>query len=359
MRFVTGFPGFLGAVLVERLLQRSNEPVVCLVEPRFAGTARAAAARLEAIAARPGVLRIVEGDVTRPDLGLGVPSWQRDVTAVYHLAAAYDLAVEAAPAERVNVDGTRHVLRFWEGMPGLARLHYVSTCYVCGTHTGVFREADLDVGQGFFNHYERTKFLAEVEVRRAMADGLPATIYRPSVVVGDARTGETQKYDGPYGVIRWLLRWPHTAPLPVPGDPYASYVNLVPRDFVTAAFDALAHDATTLGKTIALADHTPLTVDATIRVLESATGRRVQRVPVPMALAAGTLHRVPALEAWLGITAASLPYFAHRARFDTREADAHLRPHGVSCPRFEAYAARLVAFIRAHPKPAGAPLSGG
>ena len=47
---------------------------------------------------------------------------------------------------------------------------------------------------------------ARVEVRERMRDGLPATIYRPAIVVGDSRTGVTQKYDGPYYVIRWLLR---------------------------------------------------------------------------------------------------------------------------------------------------------
>ena len=41
-----------------------------------------------------------------------------------------------------------------------------------------------------------------------MAAGLPATIYRPSIVVGDSHTGETQKFDGPYFVMQWLLRQP-------------------------------------------------------------------------------------------------------------------------------------------------------
>src|SRR6185295_13240080 len=101
---------------------------------------------------------------------------------------------------RVNVDGTRHVLDFAAAQPSLERLHYVSTCYVSGRYQGVFAESDLEKGQTFNNYYEETKYLAEVEVQRRMREGLPATIYRPSVVVGDSTSGATQKYDGPYFV---------------------------------------------------------------------------------------------------------------------------------------------------------------
>ena len=59
---------------------------------------------------------------------------------------------------------------------------------------------------------------------------MPVSIYRPAVVIGDSRTGETQKYDGPYYVIRWLLKQPTVAVLPVPGDPKRTRINLVPRD---------------------------------------------------------------------------------------------------------------------------------
>jgi thioester reductase-like protein len=62
------------------------------------------------------------------------------------------------------------------------------------TTTGVFHEDDLDVGQSFKNFYEETKFLAEMEVARS---GLPVTTYRPSIVVGDSRTGETGSSTAP------------------------------------------------------------------------------------------------------------------------------------------------------------------
>ena len=149
------------------------------------------------------------GDLTEP--GLGLADGRRlaaDVTEIWHLAAVYDLGVPRDVGMRVNVEGTRNVLRFAEGCPDLRRHHYVSTCYVSGRHCGPFHESDLDVGQAFNNFYEETKFLAEVRWPRPGHGGMPTSVYRPAIVVGDSRTGDTQKFDGPYFLLQWLLRQP-------------------------------------------------------------------------------------------------------------------------------------------------------
>jgi thioester reductase-like protein len=71
----------------------------------------------------------------------------------------------------------------------MQNVQYFSTCYVSGRYAGPFSEDDLEVGAPFNNFYEETKHLAEADVRARIAAGLPATIYRPSIVVGDSRTG--------------------------------------------------------------------------------------------------------------------------------------------------------------------------
>ena len=103
----------------------------------------------------------------------------------------------------MNVEGTGNVLELCEGCSELERLNYVSTAYVAGERTGVVYEHELALGQGFKNHYESTKFQAEVWVREAL-DRVPTTIYRPAIVVGDSKTGETQKFDGPYYMLRTI-----------------------------------------------------------------------------------------------------------------------------------------------------------
>ena len=137
---------------------------------------------------------------------------------------------------RVNLHGTRNVVRFLAECPRLDRLHYVSTCYVSGTTTGVFHETDLDVGQSFKNHYEETKFLAEMEVARS---GLPVTTYRPSIVVGDSRTGETGKFDGPYFTLTAMEKIPSPGVFIKIGSGL-NPANVVPVDFVTEAMARLS-----------------------------------------------------------------------------------------------------------------------
>jgi thioester reductase-like protein len=357
--FFTGFPGFLGSALLPRVLARAPDAeAVCLVQPRFAASARA---RAEALAAThpalAGRIRLVEGDVTRPGLGLDAGeagALRERLREVFHLAAVYDLSVDREVGMRVNVEGTRNVLDLARGAPGLSRFHHVSTCYVSGRHPGRFREEDLELGQTFNNFYEETKHLSEVEVRRAEEEGMPVTVYRPSVVVGDAATGETQKYDGPYFVIRWLLRQPRLAVMPVVGDPRATVFNVVPRDFVVAALDRLSGLAATLGGTYALADPDPPTVDEMLRILARATGRRVVRVPLPLGVAKGALAHVPGVYRLMRIPPAAVDYFVHPTRYGTEAATAALAGSGISVPPFASYADRLVRFVREHPEIGGA-----
>lgn len=352
--FLTGFPGFLACGLLPRLLSRPGVgTVVCLVEPRRAGAAgRWADALARGDPAARGRIRLVEGDIARPSLGLGpAPALRRELSEIFHLAALYDLAAPRGAALGVNVDGTRHVLQFADGCPGLERFHHVSTCYVSGRHRGIFLEEELDVGQRFHNGYEETKFLAEVQVRFWMEEGMPGTIYRPSIVVGDSDTGATQKYDGPYHVIRWLLRQPRLAVLPVVARSPGATVNLVPRDYVVDAMARLAGVPASLGKTYQLADPEPPTVREFLRVLGAATGRRVVRLPVPRAVLKGVLRRVAPVGKAVGIPPALVDYFDHPTRYDTRNARRGLEGTGIRPPPFAEYADRIVAYVRHHPQP--------
>jgi thioester reductase-like protein len=349
--FFTGFPGFLGVELLPRVLaRRADDVAVCLVQPKFVALARRRVEELEAANARlAGRIRLVEGDITREGLGLADPAAAAsDVVEVYHLAAIYDLSVAREVGLRVNGHGTRHVLDFAERAPRLARLHYVSTCYVSGSHPGLFTEADLEVGQRFNNFYEETKYLAEVDVRARMRGGLPATIFRPAITVGDSGTGATQKYDGPYFVIQWVLRQPALAVLPTVGDLTAE-VNVVPRDFVVAAIAHLAGLDTARGKTYQLADPRPLRVREMLEEVERATGKRIVKVPLPTGVAKAALRYVPGVHALLRMPADAIDYFVHPTRYDTRNATADLAGSGISCPPFPSYVDRLVGYVRAHP----------
>ena len=348
----TGFPGFLGSRLLPRVLGRAPEArAACLVQPKFEALAKERLAALEA--ADPGLrgrIELVAGDLTEPGLGLAEGTrLAAEVTEVWHLAAVYDLGVPRDVGMRVNVEGTRHVLRFAEGCPDLRRHHYVSTCYVSGRHCGPFRESDLDVGQAFNNFYEETKFLAEVLVAEARAAGMPTSVYRPAIVVGDSRTGDTQKFDGPYFLLQWLLRQPRALALvPLVGDPTMARFNMVPSDFVVDAIEHLSGLEASAGRTYQLADPRPLTVDGLLTEMCRATGRRGVRVPLPRRLTTWALAHVAPLARWVGIPADAVEYFVHPTHYDTAQTDADLAGSGVACPPVADYLPNLVRFMVEH-----------
>lgn len=351
--FFTGFPGFLGSELVPRVLARSpEEQVVCLIQKKFTDLALRRIQEIEARDPRnAGRIRLVEGDITVPGLGLADPATlQAEVTEVWHLAAVYDLSVRRSVARKVNVEGTKNVLDFAEGCAALRRFQYVSTCYVSGRYAGIYREADLAKGQVFNNHYEETKFLAEAEVRERMKRGLPATIYRPSVVVGDSRTGDTQKYDGPYFAIRWLLKQPGIAIMPVVGDSKRSRLNVVPRDFVTEAISYLSRQDKSLGKTYQLADPEPLTIDEVLTAVAKAAGRLMVRVPLPVGLAKAAIDWVPGVYRLMQIPSSTIDYFVHPTYYDTTNTRADLAGTGIEVPPLRSYLPTLVSFMKVHPE---------
>lgn len=342
----TGFPGFIGARLLPRLLELiPGSQFRCLVQERFLDAAKAAIKDIER--AHPGSrgrLGTVLGDITQERLGIPAAdarALQKQLTGCFHLAAVYDLAVARDVGTRINVEGTQNVLAFLAEARHLSRLHYVSTAYVSGTAVGDFRETDLDLGQRFKNFYEETKFLAEVAVVKA---GLPTTVYRPGIVVGDSRTGETAKFDGPYFALAAMWR------LPSPGlfikvGSGRNTINLVPVDFVMEALAQLSALPGSLGRTYHLTNPDPPTVNEVQEIFAKSLGKSFLYLPVPMTLAK-TVFAPAAVQRFFGLPSQAIDYFDHPCRYDSSQAEADLAPLGIRCPRFQDYVQRLVAFYR-------------
>lgn len=348
--FLTGFPGFIAERLVE-LLAAPERQMLLLVQPQFV---ERSIRSIEQIAARTGVsaekFSVIEGDITQPDLGMSAEKAdlvRRTATDVFHLAAIYDLAVAKEPAFMVNIAGTRNVNDLAASMPKLIRYNYVSTCYVAGKREGRIREDELEHEAGFRNYYEESKYLAELEVER-LKSSLPITIFRPSVVVGDSKTGETAKYDGIYYLIRYLRMAPGLLRLVNVGNTEVR-LNLVPVDFVVEGIAALAFDPAAEGKTIALADPSPLSTKELFDVIaENMTGKRSAIAPPPAVVERFLL--LPFSPPLTGLPNSGVPYFFISQTYSTEVASELLEKHGIKCPGFRDYAPNLLKFVEKHPE---------
>lgn len=348
--FITGFPGFITERLVAKLANTDSQ-FFLLVQNSFIEKAMRDIERISVETATPlENFAIIEGDITKENLGMTEEDFEtvcNETTSVFHLAAVYDLAVAKNLAYAVNVEGTRNVNKLVEKIKNLQRYNYISTCYVAGKRTGLIREDELEHNAGFQNFYEETKYLAEIEVEKMKGD-YPVTIFRPAVVVGDSKTGETAKYDGIYYVINYLRRFPALFRLINVGNDKVK-VNLVPVDFVVNGIVALSKDENAIGKTIALADPNPLTTaEACDQIAIAICGKKsVAKLPTNLLQKILMLPITPTLS---GLPHAGVPYFFASQNFDTSKASELLSTHDVSCPNFKDYVKPLVKFVEKHPK---------
>lgn len=341
--FVTGYPGFIGKRLVRRLgdaLRDRDARLVLLVQPK-----NAAAARQDLAAANVGA-EVVEGDLEQMHLGLSGAEFKalaRSVTDVWHLAARTFLGADPAEMRRVNVEGTRNVLDLAAAARRLRRLNHFSTAFVSGDREGVILEDELATGQRFRNRYEETKFQAELLVRRAQAE-LPATIYRPSIVVGDSRTGEIDRFEGPYALAILLVASPLTVPLPLPGDAVAP-LNVVPVDFVVDAAISIAENPAGAGRTVHLADPAPLSARRVYEMIAARAGKRLPPTSIPARVFQALL--LPVVERLSRFQGPAVEYVNHLAIYNCRTLLELLEGTGIQCPPIVSYLDRLIEFVQA------------
>ena len=200
--FVTGATGFIGRNLIARLLQRDGT-IYALVRSGSRG-------RLEELRTSFGAdgARIVPvaGDLTQPGLGVAeedMVAMRGEVDHFFHLAAIYDITASAEAQEAANVEGTRHAVEL-AGAIEAGIFHHVSSIAAAGLYRGEWREDMFDEAERLdTNPYFRTKHESERLVREECPR--PWRVYRPGIVVGDSRTGEIDKIDGPY----YFFKTPH------------------------------------------------------------------------------------------------------------------------------------------------------
>jgi len=340
--FFTGYPGFIGRWQVRSILADDPEvEFIFLVQDKFMSRAAEDIAELEQEGtAQRGSLRAVAGDVTDPMLGLSAESYESLAdwaTEVWHLAGAFDLNVPEGLARKVNYWGVRHIIDFCKACPDLRCLVHFSSVVVHAEREGLITEDELDAGQRLINNYFMTKFWGEVEVRRAMRDGLPAIILRPAGVMGDSRTGETDKFDNIYltfGVLNLLgrLKIP-----PVYLGEGKMRPNFVPIDYLVDAITAITRNDAAIGRCFHVVDPDPPTAREIFDVIYELTSGRKPVFSIPTRLVDLMANKLGWMFRLLNIPPDSITYVNHVGLFDAGNTLELLRGTGITCPRIREY----------------------
>jgi thioester reductase-like protein len=351
---LTGATGHVGSALLPRLLADPDARVLALVRAKNAE--HLAKRRADLLAVMPegfpaDRFEVVAGDVSAPGLGMSAADAERvasDVRSVIHSAASVRFDMPEDKADKENMASTAEILGLCRSLAErgrLVRYDHVSTCYVAGDRTGRVLEGECDEGQGFRNSYEWSKCQSEKKVRAAIAEGLPAAIHRPSIIVGDSSTGETRAFN----VLYWPLRlyaggWWRV----FPGRPDA-LVDVVPVDFVADAIRDLRRNSETIGRCFHLAAGDDA---AKVADLADEMGRILGRPPLTYVDQRVWVKWVrPVVSRMMSVTKRGraiarggkvfLPYFVANPLFDTTNARQAL---GRGAPPVKEYIGRIVRF---------------
>jgi len=362
--FVTGATGFIGKRLVKALLARRGAVVHFLVRPGSEG-------KLEALYDYWGVSKAravpVTGDLTAKKLGVAgetIKALKGQVDAVYHLAAVYDLSADAESQVQVNIEGTRNLVEFAKAVDA-GHVHHVSSIAAAGLYEGVFREDMFDEAEGLDHPYFMTKHESEKIVRTECK--VPWTVYRPALVVGDSKTGEMDKIDGPYYFFKLIQRMRQILPPWMPSVGIeGGRINIVPVDFVVACIDHISHSKQLVkGKCYHLVDPVGYRVGDVLDIFSKAAHAPKMNLFVNAALlgfipksvkkglmAVSPVRRIRnAVMKDLGLPDDMFTFINFPTRYDRRELDAALKGSGIECPNLRDYAWVLWDYWERHLDP--------
>jgi NAD(P)-dependent dehydrogenase (short-subunit alcohol dehydrogenase family) len=351
--FVTGATGFIGKRLVAKLLQRPGSVVYFL-------TRAMELPKLDTLYEYWNVDNTraipIVGDLTEPQLGVSSAEQRKlksKITHFFHLAAIYDLNASAEDQQKANVDGTRHTVQFAEAIAA-KHFHLVSSIASAGLFEGLFREDMFEEAENLENPYFRTKHDSESIVRKECQ--IPWRIFRPAIVVGDSRSGEMDKVDGPYYFFKLIQKMRKILPVWMPAIGLeGGRINVVPVDFVVAALDHIAHLKGEDGQCFHLTDPTPMRVGDLLNTFARAAHAPEMTMRINAALfgfiprsvrkslfALSPIRRIrSAVMKDLGLPNDILEFINYPTRFDCRETQRVLKGSGITVPALDTYAWRL------------------
>ncbi len=347
--FVTGATGFIGRHLVERLLEREGDIYVLVRE--------GSQEKLDALIERwdrPDRVKPVIGDLGEPGLGVAAEPLKGRIDHFFHLAAIYDMSATDERNALLNVGGTQNAIDLANALE-VGRFHHMSSIAVAGLYDeGTFNEDMFDEGQELAHPYHKTKFESEKLVRERVQS--PWRIYRPSVVVGNSKTGEMDKVDGPYYFFKAIQKLRHTLPqwFPLVSLEWG-WTNIVPVDFVAAAVDHIAHLDGLDGQAFHIVDPKGQRSGEVMNIFANAAHaphavmridrRAMQNLPKGVLSFAMKLPALKQIRAQvlddLGIPSEVIDYIALTCRFDARDTKRALKDSGIELPPLESYSEKL------------------
>jgi len=345
--FLTGLPSFAAVKMLEALVQCESPRawVYALVTEAHASVASETLRKFSRH--ERDRIQLLEGDPAAIDMGLSgaeLRSVAPEVDVIHHMAQASTVIAERRELERLNLGGAREMLELASLCPSLRCAAFHSSAGVSGNRQGAVLEEDLDPSQGFRNAAEETLARSEAMVRRAMP-ALPLCVIRPTLTVGDSRSGEVDPDSGAHAMIALFSGARPELPLPVPGLPDVP-LHVMPVDYYVNASLRIARDRRARGRTFHVGDPNPPSVKQVIDLVTSAAGRVGPRSYIPPQWAKALL-KTPGVDRLARSPRPFLDALSTHVIYSFANTAEVLGDSDLRCAPFESYVEALVENVQA------------
>ncbi|MBO3460460.1 amino acid adenylation domain-containing protein [Aetokthonos hydrillicola Thurmond2011] len=260
---LTGVTGFLGAFLLNELVQQTPADIYCLVRASSVEEAKQKIQmNLERYMLWSSELssRIVPilGDLSKPLLGLTHEDFTElasKLDVIYHVGAFVNLLYPYSTLKVTNVLGTQEILRL-ASHHTITPVHFISTIDVLKPlifhGRKMIREDErLAYPEELTRGYTQSKWVAEQLLMAAQYRGIPISIYRPGMISGDSKTGAYHTNDLMARIIKGIIQLGCAPDLD-------AWVNITPIDYASKAIVHLSKQRESLGKAFHIANPHPL-----------------------------------------------------------------------------------------------------
>jgi thioester reductase-like protein len=242
---ITGADGYLGFNLVKNYLTSSDCRLTLLLNARNNEKAHLKTQRFFARldAELPGIRRKKDIDFVFADLSdyrFPDVACVSSIDCIIHAAAVTRFDVDHDVARAVNVNGTRRMFEMARCCPRLAKVCLVSSLYATGLKGGEIPESEVEVAEGFANHYEWSKCEAERIVAHEFSQ-LPWQICRVGLIAADDERGDV----GAINALHTSLKLLYRGLLPVIPGESSMPLYLVTADYTSQAIASMIAEGET------------------------------------------------------------------------------------------------------------------
>lgn len=362
--FITGATGNVGSRIVKEYLTTTNYKLFLLVRGKsqhHAYERLSEALAFWEVSAEQYQTRIdiFCGDITQPNLGLApaqIEAIRDQVQLFIHAASNIRLDLSIENARRMILGGTQNAFQVSRSFPSLERFGFISTMEVIGRYEGLVKEEFLtDYKLDFINTYEVAKFEAEEFLRQQIESGASISIFRPTMVVGEAATGMALEFQSFYMMVEKMLLNPDYRILP-----YGPPVDTIPVDVLAQGIAKLMeypearnhifHFGQGLDDPITFPDF----IAKLQSIVESRLGKKIRRPtyinPMFHRLLLGVLSKITwgRLRRFFRVQLVFIKFAGLSWQVDNHKTRNTLKTLGLDWPRFSQYLPVLIDYYLKH-----------